>query len=320
MRLEALELVIARVRDLTPRVRAFELRHPAGAALPAFDAGAHLQVPVRLRCGQCVMRHYSISSDPARRDIYEIAILRQESEASGSHAAHEQLVTGLRLRCSPPKNHFALHADARPAVLLAGGVGITPLKAMAHSLQARGVAMQLHYASRNAGNLAFLHELRAAFGVQLVTYSSSDGERMNVDQLVTTAPVDAMFYVCGPGRLIEAVVRAGQRRQIDPARIRFERFVAATPVESNALELELRRTGMRLVVPAHQTLLDAMLESGIDAPFGCLAGQCGTCAVRVLAGQPDHRDSILSAAEREIEGLMCPCVSRATSELLVIDA
>src|SRR5262245_56282960 len=129
-----------------------------------------------------------------------------------------------------------------------------------------------------------------------------------------------MFYICGPQRLIDALMHAGQRRRIAAERLRVEHFIGATPAGSSQIQLELRRAGKRLAVPAHQTLLDAMLEVGIDAPFGCLAGQCGTCAVRVLEGEPDHRDSILSAAQREIDRLMCPCVSRATSEVLVLDA
>lgn len=317
--MESVDLVIAGVRQLTPRVRAYELRDSNGALLPVIEAGAHLQVPVQID-DDTVMRHYSISSDPSCRNAYEIAILRVDSGAGASRAAHEQFATGLRLRCALPQNHFALHADDRPAVLIAGGIGITPIKAMAHALQRRGVPMHLHYTGRSAGELAFLNEARAAFGAELTTYFSASSHRLNLTRIVAGAPDNAMFYVCGPERLIDAVMHTGERLQIDPARIRFERFIAATPAGTSVVQLELRRSGRQLDVPAHQTLLDAMLESGIDAPFGCLAGQCGTCAVKVLAGQPDHRDSILTAAEREIDRLMCPCVSRATSQLLVIDA
>ncbi len=315
----SLELVIAGVRELTPRIRAYELRDPAGAALPAVEAGSHLPVPVRLANRETAIRHYSISSDPRRRDAYEIAVLREDAGAGGSRGVHEQFDIGLRLRCGLPQNHFRLHADARPAVLIAGGIGITPIKAMAHALKARGGVMQLHYAGRSERELAFRDELLRVFDAELMIYRSADGERLDIERVLTAAPDDAVFYVCGPGRLIDAVVRAASGLKINADRIRFERFASGVPADSRPIQLELRRSGKQFQVPAHQSLLDAMMEAGVDASFGCRAGSCKSCAVKVLAGEPDHRDSTLSAAEREGERLMCPCVSRATSDHLVLD-
>ncbi len=310
-----LELVISGVRQLTPRIRAYELRDPNGNALPPIEAGSHLQMPVRLADGNTALRHYSICSNPARRDAYEIAVLREDEGTGGSRAVHELFEIGLRLRCGLPQNHFHLHTDARPAVLISGGIGITPIKSMAQALKSRGNAMRLHYAGRSGPEMAFRDRLLREFANELTIYRSADGERMDVEPILSAAPDDALFYVCGPGRLIDAVTSAAAALNIDPERIRVERFAPAVSSDSRPIQVELRRSGKQLQVAADQSILDAMLEAGVDAPFSCRVGNCKTCAVKVLAGEPDHRDSALSAAEREDYRLMCPCVSRASAHL-----
>jgi hypothetical protein len=312
-----LELVIAGVRQLTPRIRAYELRDPEGRELPPVQAGAHLEVPVRFDDGKTATRRYSIASDPARRDAYEIAVLREDAGTGGSRTVHESFEIGLRLRCGLPRNDFALHDDARPAVLIAGGVGITPIKAMAHALKGRGTGAQLHYAARSRAEAAYRDELARDLGDGLRLYASADGRPMNVEALLAAAPPDAVFYVCGPQRLVDAVAKGAEQLAIDRARIRVERFAASIPLDAKAVEVELRRSRKTLQVAADQTILDAVLAAGVAAPHRCRAGHCRTCAVRVLAGEPDHRDTALSPAEREHS--MCPCISRAKGERLVLD-
>jgi ferredoxin-NADP reductase/predicted pyridoxine 5'-phosphate oxidase superfamily flavin-nucleotide-binding protein len=314
-----LELVIAGVRQLTPRIRAYELRHPNGSSLPAVEAGSHLKVPIRLPDGETTTRAYSICSNPARRDAYEIAVLREDAGKGGSRTVHASFDIGLRLRCALPQNHFPLHTDARPAVLIAGGIGITPIKAMARALHSRGNAFQLHYAGRSVPEMAFRDRLRRAFGNALSLYSAADGERMDMERILCDAPNEAVFYVCGPKRLIDAVPRIASALNIDSERIRLERFAPTVHADSRPIRLELRRTGRAVLVPAHQSILDAVLEAGVDAPYGCLAGTCKSCAVKVLAGKPEHRDSALSEAERADDRLMCLCVSRASSDPLALD-
>ncbi len=314
-----LDLIISGVRQLTPRIRAYELRDPNGGELPAVEAGAHLKVPVRLADGKTAVRHYSICSNPARRDAYEITVLREDEGSGGSRAVHELFAIGLRLRCELPQNRFRLHTDARPAVLIAGGIGITPIKAMAQTLAARGNDMQLHYAGRSGSEMAFLYWLQRVFADVVKIYRAADGERMNIERILSTAPNGALFYVCGPARLIDAVIDTAKALNIGPERIRFERFAVDVIPGSRPIELELRRSGKRLRVAANQSILDAMLEAGIDAPFSCRVGTCKTCKVKVLAGEPEHRDSALSVVEREDYGLICPCVSRARSDHLALD-
>ncbi|MDK2126907.1 2Fe-2S iron-sulfur cluster-binding protein [Parachitinimonas caeni] len=314
-----LELVISGIRQLSPQVRAFELRHPEGGELPAITAGAHLQVPVVLADGQAAIRHYSISSNPKRRDAYEIAVLLEAQGKGGSRFAHEHFSLGMRLRCSLPRNDFALHDDARPAVLIAGGIGITPIKAMALQRKAAGLPVQIHYAGRSEGDMAYRDRLQREFGTQLSLYPTAAGRRMNLTSLLADAPADAVFYICGPNRLIEGVVAAATELGIDPARVRFERFAAPAHGVSRPFEVELRRSRKVIQVAAAQTVLDAVQKAGVDALADCAVGNCGTCAVKVLEGEPEHCDNALTPAERERGRKMCICVSRAKSERLVLD-
>jgi len=314
-----LSLVITGVRELAPGIRAYELRNPDGDELPEVQAGAHLQIPVQLQDGNTGIRHYSICSNPQRRDIYEIAVLRDDNGSGGSIAVHEQFDIGQRLHCALPRNNFGLHDDNSPAVLIAGGIGITPIKPMAQALRARGNTLEIHYAARSRKGMAFGDRLQREFSDDIRFYSSADDEHLNLEQLLSTAPANALFYICGPERLIDAVNAAATVLNIDANRIRYERFSAATITDSKPIQLELRRSGKQIEVAANQSILDAMLDAGTSAAYSCRTGSCKTCAVKLLDGEPDHRDSALSTLEREQNQLFCPCVSRAQGDKLVLD-
>ena len=314
-----MELVISGVRQLTPRIRAYEMRDPDGAELPPVKAGSHLVVPVMLTNGEASVRHYSICSNPAQRDVYEIAVLREEDGEGGSVSVHEQFNLGLRLFCARPDNYFELHNDARPAVLIAAGIGITPIKAMAQTLKARGAAMHLHYAGKSDVQMAFRDQLTRELSQQMSTYRSSNDERMVVETILSDAPSDAVFYACGPNRLIDAINQAAVNLGIESDRICFERFTGDLDEEARPIEVELKRTGIAIQISPQQSILEGMLDAGVDAPFACRTGNCRTCIVKVLDGEADHRDSALSTFEREQEQLMCPCVSRARTDKLVLD-
>lgn len=309
-----LELQVSGIRQLTPRVRAYTLRNMSRTPLPAVSAGAHLALPVRLSDGAAAVRRYSIVSSTANGE-WEIAVLRR-LESGGSAALQRDYQVGTILRCDLPRNDFALHADARPAVLIAGGIGITAIRPMAMELAARGTPYAMHYAGPSPEAMAYRNDLPPACAV----YASAAGERLDIDHVVATAAPDALFYVCGPERLIDGVRSAAARHGIDEDRVRVERFNAPPATVADApVTLELRRSGLTLEVPANASLLDAMQAAGVDAPSDCCVGNCGACAVKVLEGVPDHRDSVLARSERELAGLMCPCVSRARSERLVLD-
>lgn len=315
-----LELVVTGIRQLTPEVRAFELRRPDGESLPAVAAGAHIEVPVSLEGGRRETRTYSISTNPVRRDVYEIAVRLDPEGRGGSRAVHKNYALGMHIHAASPRNGFPLHEDARPAVLIAGGIGITPLKAMAQHLAADGRAFHLHYAARSILHMAYRSKLALALDGAVTFYAGDEGRRIDIEALLADAPGDAVFYVCGPARLIDAVRHTADAMGIDCKRIRYERFSTATPEAGDtAFQVRLARSGTELTVAHDQTILDALLDAGVEAEYGCKSGTCGTCALKVLDGTPVHRDSVLSSEERGQAGLMCPCISRAAGENLVLD-
>ena len=220
----SLELVISGVRQLAPRIRAYELRHPEGEDLPPVTAGAHIQVPVRLPGGELTERHYSIASNPARPDAYEIAVLREDEGRGGSRAVHDSFAIGTVLRVGPPENHFPLHEGDTPAVLIAGGIGITAIKPMAQALEARGTEFELHYAGKSRRDMAFRDRLERQLQDSISIYAGEDSERMDLEKVLRDAPADALVYICGPDRLIAGVMAAARTVGFARDRIRLERF------------------------------------------------------------------------------------------------
>ncbi|HQR55589.1 MAG TPA: 2Fe-2S iron-sulfur cluster-binding protein [Burkholderiaceae bacterium] len=313
-----LALVVASVRALTPRIRAYTLRAADGGALPPVAAGAHIDLPVPLADGHVATRRYSIASDLAQRDAWEVAVLRDDGGSGGSAALHAHYRVGLPLNAAPPGNDFPLANDARPAVLIAGGIGITPIRAMAYALRASGRDFTLHYAARSRDEMAWAADLAREFGPQLSTYTSDSSTRLDVERLVRSAPPEAWIYVCGPVRLIDAAREAAARYgAVD--RVISERFSPDRRVTDSPFVVELRRSGRRIDVPVGRTILEAVEAAGVSAPSSCRNGTCATCATKVVGGTPEHRDTAMTAAEREVAGLMCICVSRARTPVLALD-
>jgi len=277
-------------------------------------------VPVRMKSGVTSTRRYSISSSPLRCDAYEIAVLRDDAGHGGSTAAHADYRLGMTLHCGLPGNDFPLHDDERPAVLIAGGIGITPIKAMAQKLCADGRHFELHYAVRSRAEAAYVDDLECKLGAALHVYSADRRHRLDLAQLMKQVAADTVFYVCGPERLIDAARNTARSAGIADDRIRFERFAPAPIAASNrAVTVTLKRSGKRMAVAAGQSILDAALDAGVAALSGCRSGTCGTCRVRVLEGEPEHRDAALSDADRSPGNWMCVCVSRAKSAELTLD-
>lgn len=314
-----LPLVISGVRQLTSRVRAYEFRHRDGTALPKVQAGAHLKVPVQLQTGETTVRHYSICSNPERGDIYEIAVLREDEGQGGSLAIHENFQLGQELRCTEPENFFQLHDDNRPAVLIAGGIGITPIKPMAQVLKKRGTEFSIHYAGRSKSEMAFCDRLQREFDERLHLYAADEEQRIDLAQLLETSPRDVVFYACGPQGLIDQLVSEAEKQNIPQDRIRYERFTAKQTDNAKALTVELRKSNQQIHVEKDQSVLDAILANGVEVPYSCKTGECKTCAVKVIEGDPLHMDNCLTEAEQAQQKLMCPCVSRAQGDYLIID-
>ncbi|WP_377158026.1 2Fe-2S iron-sulfur cluster-binding protein [Roseateles sp. UC29_93] len=315
-----LALTISGVRQLTPSVRAYELRSADGSSLPAVVAGAHLDVPVRLADGTPSTRSYSIASSPHRTDAYEIAVLHEPEGKGGSAAVHQDFALGVRLNCGLPSNAFALVDVPHKAVLIAGGIGITPIKAMAHALAARGEAFELHYAVRSRAEAPFLGQLIKAFGGRVKVHAKDAGDRLDVATLMLTLGESDHVYVCGPSRLIDAVSAAAASAGVPTGRVHFEKFSVDTArPDDRAFVVHLVRSGRDIVVPANRSILEAAEAQGVRVPASCRIGNCGTCATRVVAGTPEHRDEVLTDAQKTEQQLMCVCVSRTAGEALTLD-
>ncbi|WP_347259294.1 pyridoxamine 5'-phosphate oxidase family protein, partial [Methylocaldum sp.] len=222
----ALPLTITGIRQLTPRIRAYELRHADGEPLPGYRAGAHIRVPIELTNGDITSRAYSLTDAPDDPDCYRIAVLRVDAGEGGSSALHAGWQLGTRLNLDPPDNYFPLHDDDRPALLIAGGIGITPLKAMAEALAARGADFQLHYTGRAPQEIAFVKDLRRQFPNRCRFYFSQvqNPTRLDVSALLANVSADAVIYVCGPTRLIDAVRQTARQLGIAEQRVQFESF------------------------------------------------------------------------------------------------
>jgi ferredoxin-NADP reductase/predicted pyridoxine 5'-phosphate oxidase superfamily flavin-nucleotide-binding protein len=314
-----LTLEVTGVRQLSRRVRAYELRRPDRSDLPPVSAGSHIDIPLLLPDGSVTQRSYSIASNPARRDIYEIAVQREDEGRGGSLAAHSHLHLGMRLHCAPPRNRFALHEDSRPALLIAGGIGITPLKAMAQALHARGNEFALHYIGRDASEMPFHDRLHRSFGSRYRAYFSRGAGAMRPDLAAILAgiPAGTIIYVCGPAGLIADVTAAAKRAGIPTENVRSERFARSVQDNDRPFTLTLTRSGRKMQVTSGQSILEAVESAGIALPSSCRTGECGTCVTRVVSGEADHRDSVLDASQRLTH--LCPCISRAAGNSLALE-
>jgi ferredoxin-NADP reductase len=294
-------------------VLSLELASPDGNPLPPFEPGSH--VDLHLPSG--TMRQYSLCSDPADRSRYRVAI-RAVSGGLSSQFVHRKLRPGEMLAVSPPRNNFPL-VDAKNYVFVAGGIGITPLMPMMREASARKKSWTLLYCNRSDDVAPFLNEIRA-LGGEVALHSTAAGTRLDVTQKLGTVRPDTAVYCCGPERLMLAVEEA--TAGWPEGTVHFEWFAPRsrpTDESSGSFEAVCQGSGITVTVPPDKSLLDALNDAGIPVPCSCQQGICGTCEVRVLGGEVDHRDSILSAAERATNETMMTCVSRARSSRLVLD-
>ncbi|WP_423198546.1 Phthalate dioxygenase reductase [Cupriavidus sp. H19C3] len=297
----------------------FELCAADGRPLPPFAAGAHIDVhtPAGL------VRQYSLCGVPGATERYAIAVKYERAGRGGSASLHGDVEVGSALGISAPRNHFPLADSTGHSILVAGGIGITPILAMIETLQGAGRSWELHYGARSAGHAAFHADLVARFPERVQGYFG-ETPVLPVQNIVDRIDVlgdDTHLYCCGPGGLMRAVAAAA--RPEVAARVHFEWFAApahdAAEQASQPFEVEVASTGAVLPVAAGESALAVLRAHGIDIPSSCEEGVCGTCEVRVLAGHVEHRDLLLSEAERQSNQCMMVCVSRARNERLVLD-
>lgn len=322
-----LELRIAEVCELNPLIRMLRLRAEDGRALPGFAAGAHIRVQVSLPGGKTDWRHYSLVNFATERNAtnvpaeYVIAVRKEAEGRGGSRFMHEQLKQGDMLTIQAPKNDFPLHTGPGGSVLVAGGIGVTPLASMAARRRAEGAPVRMHYAGRSRDLMAFLPELQALLDGDLRVHADAEaGAPLDIDALLDGVPAGDRLYVCGPKVMLDAVLARTQARGWEHDRVHFELFTEPVAEEGDQpFEVELAQSGQCFTVAADQSILDCLIDNGCDPMFDCKRGECGVCATPVLEGEIDHRDYVLTAREKAEGNVMQICISRAKGARLVLD-
>lgn len=318
---EHLDLVVTESRALTPSIRALRLADPAGATLPGWTPGSH--VKVRLPDGG--ERSYSLISPVADRaataapDSYLLGVRLEEAGQGGSRHMHG-LRPGDAVSLSRPANHFPLERCEKPVVLVAGGIGVTPILSMAAALQAEAHPYRFIYAGRSRDQLAFLPEIDALAGEALTLHADDVSGLFDIAGLMASLQDGEPLYLCGPAPMIEAGIATAKALGWAEGRLRFEIFTAPVPAAGDqSFEVVLKSSGKRYRIPADKSILDVLIEAGEDPLHDCKRGDCGICQVGVIEGEPDHRDFILSDSEKAAGKLMQICVSRAKTPSLVLD-
>lgn len=297
----------------------FELVAHDGGALPSFSAGSHVDVTVG-----GITRQYSLCNDPAESHRYVIAVLHDPAGRGGSAAMHQQVKVGDVLAISAPKNHFALAHDAERHLLLAGGIGITPVLCMAERLAAIGAEFELHYCTRSRERTAFAERIAASVFASRAMLHFDDGpaeQKFDIAARIAKPQAGEHLYVCGPKGFMDAVLGTARANGWPEAQLHYE-FFAAEPAPAGAdtsFEVQVASTGRVVVVPKGKTVVQALSEAGVEVQTSCEQGVCGTCITRVLAGTPDHRDLYFTPEEHAANDQFTPCCSRSKSARLVLD-
>lgn len=308
-------VIVKSRRQVAQDVFEFELVGDGGELLP-FTAGSH--VDVFLPSG--IVRQYSLCNDPAQSNRYVLGVLRDANSRGGSVEMHAFEV-GQSLAISAPRNLFPLADPQAPSVLFAGGIGLTPLLAMAHELHRRGTSFEFHFCARSRERAAFAGDMAAmAFARRIRFYFDDQGDKLDVESVVARAAAGTHFYVCGPAgfiSMIEAEASYCGRR----AFFHSELFSAEATDKAADIpfDLILASSGRTVRVDAGQTALDALRKAGLVVATSCEQGVCGTCLTKVLGGVPDHRDQFLTDEERSANDVFLPCCSRARTPELVVD-
>jgi vanillate O-demethylase ferredoxin subunit len=315
-----LRLVVRGVDDLTSAVRRLRLASATGGPLPLFTAGAHIKVKVTLPDGRQDERSYSLVNSDSQQGEYEIGVQREANGKGGSAFMH-RLAAGDELVASEPVNDFPLAVGATRHILIAGGIGITPILSMARALRAAGQPYDFHYASRSRELMAFHDVVQTVCGdAARVCFDGGDPKNgLNLDQVIGNPDPGRHVYVCGPGGMIDAVVATAGRLGWPRSHVHLESFGAVAQASDGGIEVVLARTGRTFHVPAEVPILEVLLEAGIDVPHDCQRGECSSCQVEVLEGIPDNRDYCLFGPEYDAGKLMCVCVSRAKTPKLVLN-
>ena len=295
-----------------PDIVSYELRDPDGGELPPFTAGAHID----LTLPNGLIRSYSLINPQSERLRYVIAVQKDRASRGGSKWVHENFRVGDLVTIAGPRNNFALDESARTSLFIAGGIGITPILSMIARLSALSRPWELVYCARTRAAAAFADTLQG--NVRFNFDQEPGGCLPDIAALVAAAPPEAHLYCCGPLPMLAAFESA--TAHVPRERVHVEYFTAREPAAvEGGFNVVLAKSGREFIVPPGKTILDTLLEAGLDIPFSCMEGVCGTCETKVLEGIPDHRDLILTEEERAAGKTMMICCSGAKTEKLVLD-
>ncbi|CAN5156792.1 PDR/VanB family oxidoreductase [soil metagenome] len=306
---------VAATRDVTAQIREITLR--PDVPLPPYPLGSHINVSLLID-GQPQTRSYSLVGE-RRTDALRIAV-RLAPDSRGGSKAMWTLPVGARLEISSPSSLFDIDWTRKTYCLIAGGIGITPITGIAGALHVRdGIDMQLHYAVKSRGDAAYLDELSGLLGDNLTVHASSEGARLDLDATFAALPADAIAILCGPMRMLESARRAWNDAGRAPADLRYETFGSSGLLPTAEFCVRLKGSSAEIVVPQNRSMLAALNEAGFEVMSDCERGECGVCAIDVIAvdGQIDHRDVFFSDHQKHENTKICPCVSRAIGTVTV---
>lgn len=311
---------VARINQEATDIQSFELVSDDGSALPGFSAGSHVDVQVP----GGITRQYSLCNDPQESHRYLIGVLRDPNSRGGSQAMHERLREGDLLQISTPKNHFALVHGAQRSLLLAGGIGVTPILCMAERLSIAGADFEMHYCARARDRMAFHDRIQqAAFAprVQLHFDNGAPEQKLDITATLAQPTAGTHLYVCGPKGFMDAVLSSARSAGWPEDQLHYE-FFSSEPVQletDGEFQVKLASSGKVVSIPKDMSITDALAQAGVNIPVSCEQGVCGTCLTRVIEGIPDHRDMFLMPDEQALNDQFTPCCSRSKSPLLVLD-
>lgn len=313
-----IDAVVKARREEALDIISLELAAPDGAELPPFDAGAHVEFSL----SGGLVRHYSLCNDPVERHRYLLGILREPKSRGGSAEIFRSVHAGDPVRIGRPRNNFPLTRFVARSVLLAAGIGITPLLAMAYQLQRDGSAFELHYRARSPARTAFTEVVSKATFADRVFYHFDDGgadQQLHLSQTLGGPNPGHHLYVCGPSRFITYVTEGAKALGWNTANIHVEYFSTEVDLRGETFTVTAARSGLTCRVPASRTIAEVLMEHGVKVPLSCEEGVCGTCLAPVIRGIPDHRDLVQTEKEKAANTYVAVCCSRSKSPDLVID-
>lgn len=316
----AIQVRVAAKQVVATDIATFELVALDGKALPPFSAGSHVDVFVK----DGIVRQYSLCNDPAENHRYLIGVLRDAGSRGGSQTMHDQIQVGDVLQISAPKNHFPLIHGATRSLLMAGGIGVTPILCMAERLASCGAPFEMHYCTRSRERTAFRERIAVSSFASKVQFHFDDedaSQRVDLAALLAKPEPGVHLYVCGPKGFMDATLATARAAGWPSDQLHYEFFSAdVTSSESDqSFEVKVASSGRIVVVPKDKSVVVALAAAGIEIPTSCEQGVCGTCLTRVLEGEPDHKDLFMTPEEQALNDQFTPCCSRSKTPLLVLD-